>query len=49
MTDMGYGRYRLHYDSPTLGVQVADRRDVFKKYADNTWVVSIERLLSVLD
>jgi predicted AAA+ superfamily ATPase len=93
MTDMGYGRYRLHYmrtldkkeidfivtrdnrpvlavevnsgdtalsrslkdrgkwlpDSPTLGVQVVDRRDVFKKYADNTWIISIERLLSVLD
>jgi uncharacterized protein len=93
LTDMGYGRYRLHYirtldkkeidflvtvdrrpimavevksgdlhlanslktrqkwfsDSPTLGIQVVDRRGVLQKFPENTWIVSIERFLSLLD
>jgi predicted AAA+ superfamily ATPase len=34
--------------SPTLGIQVVDKRDFLQKYPENTWVVSIERFLSLL-
>ncbi len=33
---------------PTLGLQVVDKRDILKKYHDNTWVISVERLLNLL-
>jgi predicted AAA+ superfamily ATPase len=93
LSDMGYGRYGLHYvrtldkkeidflvtlenrpvmavevksgdlhparslmargkwftGSPTLGVQVVERRGVLQKHSENTWSVSIERFLSLLD
>jgi len=34
--------------SPTLGIQVVDRRGVLEKHPNHTWLVSIERLLSLL-
>ncbi len=34
--------------TPTLGVQVVNRREVLQKYPDNTWVISAERFLSIL-
>jgi predicted AAA+ superfamily ATPase len=34
--------------SPTLGVQLVDKRGVLEKHPDNTWVVSAERLLAIL-
>lgn len=41
-------RQRWLFNIPTLGVQVVGRRGVLKKYDDSTWMVSIERLLSLL-
>jgi predicted AAA+ superfamily ATPase len=41
-------RGRWFFDAPALGVQVVDRRGILQKYPDNTWMVSIERLLSIL-
>jgi hypothetical protein len=35
--------------SPTLGIQVVDRRGILQKFPENTWIVSIERFLSLLD
>jgi len=35
-------------DHSTLGVQVVDKRHELKKYPDNTWVISIEKLLALL-
>jgi len=34
--------------SPTLGIQVVDKRGVLEKHPNHTWLVSIERLLSLL-
>jgi uncharacterized protein len=34
--------------NPTLGVQVVDKRGVLQKHPEHSWVVSIERLLSLL-
>jgi uncharacterized protein len=34
--------------TPTLGVQVVNRREILQKYPDNTWVMSAERFLSLL-
>jgi len=42
-------RVKWFPDSPTLGIQVVDRREVLQKFPENTWIVSIERLLSLLD
>jgi len=33
----------------TLGLQLVDRRDVLQKHPDDTWVMSIERFLSMLN
>jgi len=41
-------RRRWFFNTSTLGVQVVDRRGILQKYPDNTWMVSIERLLSIL-
>ncbi len=41
-------RHGWSVDPPTLGIQVVDQRDVLKKYADNTWIVSVERFLRLL-
>lgn len=35
-------------DTALIGVQVVNRRGVLQKYPDDTWVVSVERLLSLL-
>ncbi len=35
-------------DAPTLGIQVVDQRNVLKKYHDHTWLMSVERFLSIL-
>jgi len=32
----------------TLGLQVVDKRGVLKKYANNTWIISVEKLLHLL-
>jgi predicted AAA+ superfamily ATPase len=34
--------------NPILGVQVVNKRGVLQKHSDNTWLVSIERFLSLL-
>ena len=36
------------FPKPTLGIQVVDRRGVLEKHPDQTWLVSIERFLSLL-
>lgn len=36
-------------DTSTLGVQVVDRRDILQRFPENTWVVSVERFLSLLE
>lgn len=41
-------RRRWFLNTPTLGVQVVDRRGLLQKYPDNTWIMSVERLLSLL-
>ena len=41
-------RHKWSVKPPSLGVQVVDKRDVLKKYPENTWVVSIERFLRLL-
>jgi len=35
-------------NNPTLGIQVVDKRGAFQKRPDNTWVISVERLLARL-
>jgi hypothetical protein len=35
--------------APTLGIQVVDRRGILQKLPGNTWIVSIDRFLSLLD
>lgn len=42
------GRSRWFRDTPVLGVQVIDKRDILKKHDKNTWMMSIERFLSLL-
>ena len=32
----------------TMGIQVVNQRDVLKKYAESTWVVSVERFPHLL-
>ncbi len=36
-------------DFPTIGVQVVDKRNVLKKQNDHTWIMSVERMLGLLD
>lgn len=36
-------------DQPTLGIQVVDKRETLKKYPEDTWVVSVDHFLSLLD
>jgi hypothetical protein len=36
-------------DSTTLRIQVVDRRGALQKFPENTWIVSMERFLSLLD
>jgi predicted AAA+ superfamily ATPase len=35
-------------NNPTLGIQVVDKRGVFQKHPDHTWIISVERLLARL-
>jgi len=35
-------------DVPMVGIQVVDRRKILQKYQENTWVMSVERFLSIL-
>lgn len=35
-------------NTPTLGIQAVDQRGFLQKYPDNTWIMSVERLLSLL-
>lgn len=38
------------FSNPNLiGIQVVDRRNILKKYPDNTWVMSVERFLALLN
>jgi len=41
-------RHNWSIEPPTIGVQVVNKRDVLKKYPENTWVVSVERFLRLL-
>jgi hypothetical protein len=36
------------FSTPTLGIQVIDRRGVLEKHADQTWLISVERFLFLL-
>ena len=36
------------FSNPTLGVQVVDKRGILERHPDHTWLVSVERLLSLL-
>jgi len=42
-------RQKWFSDMPTLGIQVVDRRETLQKLQGNTWVVSVERFLSLLE
>ncbi len=35
-------------DTPTIGVQVVDKRNYLQKHPGNTWVMSVEKFLSLL-
>jgi len=37
------------FAAPTMGIQIVDKRDVIQKHPENTWMVSAERFLSLLD
>jgi predicted AAA+ superfamily ATPase len=41
-------RHKWFPDSPMLGVQVVNRREILQKYPNHTWVMSVERFLSLL-
>ncbi len=41
-------RHKWFPDAPTIGIQVVNQRDVLQKYPDHTWVMSCEKLLSLL-
>jgi predicted AAA+ superfamily ATPase len=36
------------FSKPTLGIQVVDSRGVLEKHPDQTWLISVERFLSLL-
>lgn len=36
------------HNTRTLGIQVVDKKGVLQKYSDHTWVIGIERFLSLL-
>ena len=36
-------------DVSTIGVQLVDQRNVLKKYNNHTWIMSVERLLGVIE
>ena len=36
-------------DDPTIGVQLVDKRNVLKKINSHTWIMSVERMLGLLD
>jgi hypothetical protein len=36
-------------DQPTLGVQIVDKRGILQKFPDNTWIISVDRFLALLD
>jgi predicted AAA+ superfamily ATPase len=35
-------------ESPTLGVQVVNKREILQKYPNHTWTMSVERFLALL-
>jgi uncharacterized protein len=37
------------FQAPTLGIQIVDSRDILQKLPENTWIVSAERFLSLLN
>ena len=41
-------RHKWFHDSPTLGVQVVNQREILQKYPNNTWAMSVERFLALL-
>lgn len=41
-------RMKWFHPYTTLGFQVVDKRGVLKKYDNNTWIVSVEKLLHLL-
>ena len=41
-------RHKWFPDVPTIGIQVVNQRGVLQKYPDHTWVMSCEKLLSLL-
>jgi len=36
------------FSKPTLGIQIVDRREILERHPDQTWLVSVERFLSLL-
>lgn len=41
-------RQKWFAHTPTLGIQVVDKRGVLQKHPDQTWLLSVERFLSLL-
>ncbi len=41
-------RQKWLVNTDTIGLQVVNKRGVFEKHPDNTWIISVERLLSIL-
>jgi uncharacterized protein len=42
-------RQKWFPNQPTLGVQVVDQKGTLKKLSGNTWIISVDRFLSLLD
>jgi len=36
------------FSKPTSGIQVIDRRGILERHPDQTWLISVERFLSLL-
>jgi uncharacterized protein len=42
-------RHKWLPQAPTLGIQIVENGDVIQKLPENTWIVSVERFLALLD
>lgn len=41
-------RHKWLFDNDTIGLQLVNKRGIFERHPDDTWIVSVERLLSIL-
>jgi len=42
-------RHRWHFGADTIGVQMVDKVDFLQKYKENTWIVSVDKFLTLLN